>query len=88
MLIARAVLEAAVRRNRIGSEAARPGRRRWWRAVLATAATIALAAGMAAPAAAQDADVDDETGGAACADADLRLDVRPTDAYGSWIFWS
>src|SRR5919198_6582848 len=45
--------EAAVRSDRFGSEAARPGRGRWWRAVLATAATIALAAGMTAPAAAQ-----------------------------------
>ncbi|MEU8031493.1 beta-galactosidase [Streptomyces sp. NPDC049099] len=43
-----------MRSNRIGSETARPGRRGRWRAVLATAATIALAAGMTAPAAAQD----------------------------------
>lgn len=43
-----------MRSNRIDSEAARPGRRRWWRAALATAATIALAAGMTAPAAARD----------------------------------
>ncbi|WP_406175476.1 beta-galactosidase [Streptomyces sp. NBC_00996] len=43
-----------MRSNRIGSETARPSRRRWWRAVLATAATIALATGMTAPAAAQD----------------------------------
>ncbi|MCX5063513.1 beta-galactosidase [Streptomyces sp. NBC_00452] len=43
-----------MRGNRIGSEGARPGRRRWWRAALAAAATIALAAGMTAPAAAQD----------------------------------
>jgi beta-galactosidase GanA len=43
-----------VRGNRISSEIARPGRRRWWRAVLATAATIALATGMTAPAAARD----------------------------------
>ncbi|WP_030938218.1 beta-galactosidase [Streptomyces sp. NRRL S-646] len=43
-----------MRSDRIGSGAARPGRGRWWRAVLATAATIALAAGMTAPAAAHD----------------------------------
>ncbi|MGW1808919.1 beta-galactosidase [Streptomyces sp. NPDC002078] len=43
-----------MRSNRIGTETARPGRRRWWRAVLATAATIALAAGMTAPAAAEE----------------------------------
>ncbi|MET8804950.1 beta-galactosidase [Streptomyces sp. NPDC004546] len=43
-----------MRSNRIGPEVARPGRRRRWRAVLATAATIALATGMTAPAAAQD----------------------------------
>src|SRR5689334_19248472 len=47
-------MEAAVRSNRIDSKAARPGRRRWWRTVLATAATIALGAGMTAPAAARD----------------------------------
>jgi beta-galactosidase GanA len=43
-----------VRGNRISSEAARPGRRGRWKAVLATAATIALAASMTAPAAARD----------------------------------
>ncbi|MFG2793812.1 beta-galactosidase [Streptomyces sp. NPDC048419] len=43
-----------MRGNRIGPESARPGRRRWWRAVLATAATIALAVGMTAPAAARE----------------------------------
>ncbi|MEU9480205.1 beta-galactosidase [Streptomyces sp. NPDC048191] len=43
-----------MRSDRIGSERARPGRRPWWRAVLATAATVALAAGMTAPAAARD----------------------------------
>ncbi|WEO93383.1 beta-galactosidase [Streptomyces sp. FXJ1.172] len=43
-----------MRRYRIDSEAARPGRRRWSRAVLATAATIALATGMTAPAVARD----------------------------------
>ncbi|MET9908481.1 beta-galactosidase [Streptomyces sp. NPDC006476] len=43
-----------MRSNRIGSRAARPGRGRWWKAVLSTAATIALAAGMTAPAVAQD----------------------------------
>ncbi|MFF7946074.1 beta-galactosidase [Streptomyces griseorubiginosus] len=44
-----------MRSDRIDSETARPGRRRWWRAVLATAATVALATGMIAPAAAQEA---------------------------------
>ncbi|WNM29898.1 beta-galactosidase [Streptomyces sp. Li-HN-5-11] len=44
-----------MRSNRIGSEAARPGRRGWWRAVLASAATVALAAGVTAPAVAKDA---------------------------------
>ncbi|MEV6949641.1 beta-galactosidase [Streptomyces sp. NPDC051172] len=39
-----------MRSDRFGSEAARPARGRWWRAVLATAATIALAAGMTAAA--------------------------------------
>ncbi|MER8007780.1 beta-galactosidase [Streptomyces sp. NPDC094149] len=43
-----------MRSIRIGSKAARPGRGRWWKAVLSTAATIALAAGMTAPAAARD----------------------------------
>ncbi|MER6738403.1 beta-galactosidase [Streptomyces puniciscabiei] len=43
-----------MRSNRIGSEAARPGRRGRWRAVLATAATIALATGMTTTAVAQD----------------------------------
>ncbi|MFJ8057354.1 beta-galactosidase [Streptomyces sp. NPDC096142] len=41
-----------MRGSRIGSEGARPGRSRWWRAVLATAAAIALAAGTITPAAA------------------------------------
>ncbi|MDT0468527.1 beta-galactosidase [Streptomyces gibsoniae] len=41
--------------HRNGSEGERPGRRRWWRAVLATAATIALSAGMTAPATAGNA---------------------------------
>ncbi|KPI15162.1 Beta-galactosidase [Actinobacteria bacterium OK006] len=41
-----------MRGNRISSEVMRPGRGRRWRAVLSTAATIALAAGMSAPAAA------------------------------------
>lgn len=41
-----------MRGNRISSEVMRPGRGRRWRAVLATAATIALAAGMSAPVAA------------------------------------
>ncbi|MER5450917.1 beta-galactosidase [Streptomyces sp. NPDC002764] len=40
--------------DRFGSKAARPGRGRWWKAALATAATIALAAGMTAPAAARE----------------------------------
>lgn len=44
-----------MRSDRIDSETARPGRREWWRAVLATVATIALATGMIAPAAAQEA---------------------------------
>ena len=46
-----------MRDGRNGSESARPGRRRWWRAILAATATFALAAGLTAPAtaAAQDA---------------------------------
>ncbi|MFI6436071.1 beta-galactosidase [Streptomyces sp. NPDC050759] len=44
-----------MRANRTDSETARPGRRGWWRAVIATAATIALAVGMAAPATAREA---------------------------------
>ncbi len=40
--------------DRIGSTAARPGHGRWWKAVLSAAATIALAAGMTAPATAQE----------------------------------
>ncbi|MGC0343614.1 beta-galactosidase GanA [Streptomyces sp. SLBN-8D4] len=44
-----------MRGNRTEAETARPGRRGWWRAVLATAATIALAVGMTAPAAAREA---------------------------------
>ncbi|EPD63722.1 beta-galactosidase [Streptomyces sp. HGB0020] len=44
-----------MRGNRIDPDSARPGRRRWWRAVLATAATIALATGLTVPAAARDA---------------------------------
>ena len=43
-----------MRSARIDAETARP-RRGWWRTVLATAATIALATGMIAPAAAQEA---------------------------------
>ncbi|MCI3244231.1 beta-galactosidase [Streptomyces spinosisporus] len=43
-----------MRGNRIDPDSARPGRRRWWRAVLATAATIALATGLTVPAAARD----------------------------------
>ncbi|MFJ9147948.1 beta-galactosidase [Streptomyces sp. NPDC102270] len=46
-----------MRGNRTDAETARPGRRGWWRAVLATAATLALAVGLTAPAAAR------ETGG-------------------------
>ncbi|MGX1479725.1 UNVERIFIED_CONTAM: beta-galactosidase GanA [Streptomyces canus] len=45
-----------MRGNPIDSETARPGRRGWWRAAIATAATIALAVGMAAPATAREAD--------------------------------
>lgn len=45
-----------MRGNRNDSETARPGRRGWGRAVLATAATIALATGTIAPAAAREAD--------------------------------
>ena len=41
-----------MRSDRIGSEPARPRWRRWWRPVLAAAATIALATGMITPAAA------------------------------------
>nr|WP_190177197.1 beta-galactosidase [Streptomyces naganishii] len=41
-----------MRSARIGSEAARPGRRRWWRTVLSAAATVALTAGMTTGAAA------------------------------------
>ncbi|MET7737466.1 beta-galactosidase [Streptomyces sp. NPDC005402] len=44
-----------MRENRTDSETARPGRRGWWRAVLATAATVALAVGMTAPATAREA---------------------------------
>lgn len=40
--------------NRIDSVAARPGRRGWWKAALATAATIALVTGVIAPATAQE----------------------------------
>ncbi|MEU9324588.1 beta-galactosidase [Streptomyces canus] len=47
--------------NPIDSEAARPGRRGWWRAAIATAATIALAVGMAAPATAREADAPTST---------------------------
>ncbi|MFF0092492.1 beta-galactosidase [Streptomyces canus] len=43
------------------SESARPGRRGWWRAVIATAATIALAVGLAAPATAREADAPTST---------------------------
>jgi len=49
-----------VRDGRNGSESARPGRRRWWRAILATAATIALAAGLIAPATAAAQDVGEQ----------------------------
>ncbi|MFF7133157.1 beta-galactosidase [Streptomyces sp. NPDC008196] len=45
-----------MRGNPIDAEAARPARCGWWRAVLATAATIALAVGMTAPATAREAD--------------------------------
>ncbi|WP_405867514.1 beta-galactosidase [Streptomyces sp. NBC_01515] len=49
-----------MRDGRNGSEGARPGRRRWWRAILATAATIALAAGLTAPATAAARDVGEQ----------------------------
>ncbi|MFJ9245016.1 beta-galactosidase [Streptomyces sp. NPDC101776] len=49
-----------MRGSRNGSESARPGRRRWWRAVLATAATIALAAGLTAPATAAAQDIGEQ----------------------------
>ncbi|WP_019063640.1 beta-galactosidase [Streptomyces prunicolor] len=49
-----------MRDGRNGSESARPGRRRWWRAILATAATIALAAGLTAPATAAAQDVGEQ----------------------------
>ncbi|MCX5242666.1 beta-galactosidase [Streptomyces prunicolor] len=49
-----------MRDGRNGSESARPGRRRWWRAILATAATIALAAGPTAPATAAAQDVGEQ----------------------------
>ncbi|MGW0424889.1 beta-galactosidase [Streptomyces sp. NPDC003015] len=44
-----------MRGSRTDAETVRPGRRRWWRAVLATAATLALAVGLTAPAAAREA---------------------------------
>lgn len=44
-----------MRGNRTDAETVRPGRRGWWRAVLATAATLALAVGLTAPAAAREA---------------------------------
>ncbi|MEV0468529.1 beta-galactosidase [Streptomyces prunicolor] len=49
-----------MRDGRNGSESARPGRRRWWRAILATAAAIALAAGPTAPATAAAQDVGEQ----------------------------
>ncbi|MET8082255.1 beta-galactosidase [Streptomyces sp. NPDC005303] len=44
-----------MRGNRTDPETPRPGRRGWWRAALATAATVALAVGMIAPATAREA---------------------------------
>ncbi|MFE1754825.1 beta-galactosidase [Streptomyces anandii] len=72
-----------MRSDRIGSQAARPGRRRWWRAVLSSAAVIALTAGTttgavagtAAPAAARDA------GGATAPAAGPRAHTVSLDGY-------
>ncbi|MFF4259777.1 beta-galactosidase [Streptomyces sp. NPDC001663] len=67
--------------NRIGSEPARPGRQRWWRALLATAAALALAVGMIAPAAAE------ESGGQAPAAtaADSQAHTVSLDGYSFLI---
>ncbi|MDQ0766550.1 beta-galactosidase GanA [Streptomyces canus] len=67
-----------MRGNPIDPETARPGRRGWWRAVIATAATIALAVGMATPATAREAD--GPTSAAAPA-ADAQMHTVTLDGY-------